>query len=334
LCNFIVDISTTYYLNDIYRDIEMLCEKYSNILRKEIIGKSVEGRDIVALKLSSSDKVKSSILLTGGIHAREDFSVMLCMKMMESYCYHYSKDENFDGYNVMDIMDSTDICFIPVANPDGLNIVHNGLKSSKNYEKLKDMKIWGEDHTYWKANANGVDLNKNFNDGNWEVRLCIPGTDVPCSDRFKGFSPNSEPETKALVDFCNQNNFSMMISYHCSGNCTFWADSGTHGMFRGLDERIIEDLSKKYIYRKTKVSMDPAIYGCGFENWFRAKMKRPAFCIELSPFIEGGKQHDDSLFHELVWEHAKSTGLFFADKARTLDKEICGDVETYAALTR
>lgn len=346
MCDFIVDTSDTYFLKDIYNDIDKLCSIYNNILKKEVIGTTVEGRDIVALKLHSSsnkkdilhsfqdERMKPSILLAGGIHAREDFSVMLCMKMLDYYCYHYNESINFDGFDVRKIIDAVDIFFIPVANPDGLNIVHNGLKSSLNYEKLKDMKIWGEDYTYWKANTNGVDLNKNFDDGNWDVRTCVPGTDVPCSDRFKGFSPNSEPETKALVSFCNKNNFSIMVSYHCSGNCTFWADSGTHSMFEGLDEKIMNDLAKRYIYRKTKVSQEPQVYGCGFENWFRVKMKRPAFCIELSPFVAGGKQHDDSMFDELVWKYAKSTGLFFAKKALEFNGEIYGDIEKYAALTR
>lgn len=349
----IVDTSDTYFLNKIYDDMNMLCEKYRNILSKRVIGKSVEGRDIVALKLSGKDDIlhcvqndsksvlfthdgqkKPSVLLVGGIHAREDFSVMLCMKMIDYYCNYYMEGKNFDGFNVKEIVDTVNMCFVPVVNPDGLNIVHNGLKTSSNYYKLKDMKIWGEDHTYWKANANGVDLNKNFDDGNWEIRTCVPGTDVPCSDRFKGYAPNSEPETSALVNFCNEHNFTLMSAYHCSGNCTFWADSGTHDMFNGMDEKIMNELNDKYIYRKTKISQDPKIYGCGFENWFRAKIKRPAFCIELSPFVEGGKQHPDSMFDELVWQHAKTTGLFFAEKAIEVHEEIYGYAEKYAVLTK
>lgn len=353
---FIVDTFDTYYLENIYRDIDRLCNRYNKILSKKIIGKSVEGRDIVMLQLhGEKDEIlrctqndrnggfrdnnaqynkKPNVLLVGGIHAREDFSVMLCMKMIEYYCHYYNNGKDFDGYDVRGIVDKIDMYFVPVVNPDGLNIIHNGLEASKNYDKLKDMKIWGEDHTYWKANANGVDLNKNFDDGNWEIRTCVPGTDVPCSDRFKGFSPASEPETVALINLCNEIDFSLMVTYHCSGNCTFWADSGTHSLFNGLDEKIMDELSEKYIYRKTKISADPKIYGCGFENWFRVRMKRPAFCIELSPYQEGGKQHPDSMFDELVWQYAKTTGLFFAQKAIEVHDEIYGDVERYAAMTR
>lgn len=355
---FIVDTSDTYYLDRIYSDIDALCDTYSDILSKEVIGKSVEGRDIVALKIcvanwffgdgsfcctntqqkkpSPKNRVPETpaVLIVGGIHAREDFSVMLCMKMIDYYCNYFNEGKSLEGFDVKSIINRCDMYFVPVVNPDGLNIIHNGLEASSNYEKLKDMKIWGEDYTYWKANANGVDLNKNFDDGNWEIRTCVPRTDVPCSDRFKGYSPNSEPEVQALVDFCNHNKFSLMVTYHCSGNCTFWADSGTHEMFNGLDEKIMDELNKKYIYRKTKISQDPKIYGCGFENWFRARMKRPAFCIELSPFVEGGKQHPDNMFDELVWQHAKTTGLFFAEKAIIIDNEIYGNAEKYAALTK
>lgn len=332
--NFIVDTSDTYYLNKIYSDIDMLTIKYKHILSKEIIGKSVEGRDLIALRLSSSDRnEKPSVLFTGGIHAREDFSVMLCMKMMDYYCYHYSENNRLSYYNVKKIIDEVNMFFIPVVNPDGLNIVHNGIKASANYEKLKTMKIWGEDHTFWKANANGVDLNKNFDDGNWDIRVCVPGTDIPCSDRFKGYYPNSEPETIALINFCHKIRPTLMVTYHCSGNCTFWADSGTHKSFEGLDEKIMDEFADKFIYRKTKVSQNPEIYGCGFENWFRKKMKRPAFCIELSPYVEGGNQHPDNMFDKLVWQHAKYSGLFFAEKAMEINSEIYKNVEHYAALT-
>ncbi len=119
--SFIVDTSDTYYLDRIYNDIDKLCSIYKNILSEVIIGKSVEGRDIVALKLSSrKDKIlryaqndtdeaafheAPSVLIVGGIHAREDFSVMLCMKMIDYYCNYYMEAKSFDGFDVKNIID-------------------------------------------------------------------------------------------------------------------------------------------------------------------------------------------------------------------------------------
>lgn len=329
----IVDTTDTYYIENIYRDIELLLDRYNDILTKQIIGHSVEGRDIISLKLSINNNKKAKLLITGGIHAREDYSVMLVMKMIETYCEAYRQNTFVEEFDTNTILSATDIYFIPTANPDGLNIIHHGLNASKNYDILKDMFIHGEDYTYWKANSRGVDINKNFDDGNFDIRICVEGTDKPCSDRFKGYSANSEPETKALVDFCIKEQFDLMATYHCSGNCTFWADSGTHAMFRDVDTKIMDEIADRYIYRKTKISPDPAIYGCGFENYFRARMKRPAFCIELSPYQEGGKQNPDSEFENLVWPYAKSMGLFFAQKADEIKDIVFTDSLSKAAIT-
>jgi hypothetical protein len=40
------------------------------------------------------------------------------------------------------------------------------------------------------------------------------------------------------------------------------------------------------------------------------------------------------MFDELVWQYAKTTGLFFAEKAIEVHSDICSDVEKYAALTK
>lgn len=160
---FIVDTSDTYFLDKLYEDMDKLCNRYNNILSKKVIGKSVEGRDIVALKIvgekgeillcaqndkkiSAHNDEKPLILFVGGIHAREDFSVMLCMKMIEQYCYYYSEGKIFDGFDVMNIIDNIDMHFVPVVNPDGLNIVHNGQhgKSTGLFFAEKAIEVYNE----------------------------------------------------------------------------------------------------------------------------------------------------------------------------------------------
>lgn len=58
-----------------------------------------------------------------------------------------------------------------------------------------------------RKNLNGVDLNRNFPTQNWEL-----GDNN--SDYFGGFEPQSEDETKFLVDLIEKNNFSAIITIH------------------------------------------------------------------------------------------------------------------------
>ena len=57
-----------------------------------------------------------------------------------------------------------------------------------------------------RKNKNGIDLNRNFPTKNW-----VLGEN---NDYFGGLEPNSEPETKFLVDLLNENDFSEIITIH------------------------------------------------------------------------------------------------------------------------
>ena len=57
-----------------------------------------------------------------------------------------------------------------------------------------------------RKNKNGVDLNRNFPTKNW-----VLGEN---NDYFGGLEPNSEPETKFLVDLLNESDFSEIITIH------------------------------------------------------------------------------------------------------------------------
>ena len=70
-------------------------------------------------------------------------------------------------------------------------------------------------------------------------------------------------------------------------------------------ERIAKDLSSSTGYDLVPPSEDPAVYGAGFENWFRQEFEKPGFCIELTPSDGTSLPHDDADFDEIVWDDAK-----------------------------
>ena len=301
----LVDTSDTYLLNEIEEDIFELVERYSEIASLDIIGESVEGRPIYAIRVGLKSEVKKpALLFMGGIHAREDFSVMFCMKSLDHLLYAYYDDGSWEGYDVRALLNNVDVHFVPILNPDGLNIAHNGIATSNNYELLKDIKNVAGDDRWWKSNANGVDLNRNFDDGNWKLRTIKN----PASEGYRGPSPNSEPETQAIQNYCIKNLFTMAVSLHCSGEVLYWADTDTHDIFEGYDSKVIKRISKITGYKSKPVSKKPAVFGAGFENWFKTTFQRFGFCMELAPELdEQYVQHDDDKFDELVWGVAQKT---------------------------
>ena len=149
------------------------------------IGKSVLGKNILATHLGSFDGVQ--IIIQGGIHAREYISTLL---MIEQARYLKRTGGITSG----------GIYFVFLTNPDGAEIVLDGLKNvpcniTKQYLTLAN---GGEDFSQYKANINLVDLNTNF-DADWGSGS--QNVFCPATENFVGFYPNSEREAQNLINF-------------------------------------------------------------------------------------------------------------------------------------
>jgi hypothetical protein len=118
-----------------------------------------------------------------------------------------------------------DIWIIPTANPEGLNVVHEGLDMS--YRKNKrDFSPTGPypngvfDYDPSIGNdVDGVDLNRNF-DFNWafgDTFLEPDNSDYASHyDYYKGEEPFSEGEAIALRDLALENDFVFSVVWHSS----------------------------------------------------------------------------------------------------------------------
>jgi predicted deacylase len=285
-----------------------LAELYPDIITLDSIGSSAEGRELTLIKLGKGDK---KIILCGSHHAREYISSSYLMKMVEEYSKAYSNSGYFGKYNVREILDKICIYVVPMVNPDGVNLVNKGLAAVNNKQAVEAMVMMRSSYREWKANINGVDLNRQY-PAKWDEKYDEVGK--PASESFKGAAPGTEPEIQAMMKLSRDNEFILAASFHTKGNVIYWADRGTVGLIPG-----VKDMTKKLAaltrYQNMPVSEDPSIYGAGYENWFRLEFLRPAFCIELTPYNNTDLPHDDKKFDSLVWKNAKYIGLFFADEA-------------------
>jgi Zinc carboxypeptidase/Immune inhibitor A peptidase M6 len=170
------------------------------------IGHSVNGTDIVALKVSRNARVqpdgqKPATVYVGAQHAREWITPEMIRRLMHLVLDGYGNDAQ-----ITDLVNTTELWFIPVANPDGYDWTFEPgqrLWRKNLRDNNGDGVITGGD---------GVDPNRNFAT-KWgydnEGSSPLPGSEV-----FRGTAPGSEPETQALDSLMNRLRPEFLVNYH------------------------------------------------------------------------------------------------------------------------
>lgn len=298
----VVDPYKPYTYDIMQSDIAELKDLYPQFIEVGSIGSSVEGRDLTLLKIGSGDE---KLLLVGSHHAREYITSTYLMNAVDKYLSSAAKAEQVGGYDIAALLEKVTVYVVPMLNPDGVNLVINGVQSVDDVVAVSSMAMLKSTYAEWKANINGIDLNRQY-PCHWDEKK--QNTDEPSSEMFKGTKSASEPEVQAMMALCESNDFAIAASFHSKGEIVYWADSGTVDSVHGA-ESVTDAVCEVSGYRKMPVSEDPASYGAGFENWFRQEFSRPGLCIELTPSDGSSVPHDDAAFDNIVWNKAE---LIFA----------------------
>ena len=214
-------------VDEIYSYLDSLnqIEEISDWFHLDTIGFSTQDNiPILAVRISDNAHLKEDeprVLFIGQVHAEEILGVEIVMDLI--------KDLLFPGPSILSHMNILkqylDIWLIPTANPEGLNVVHEGLDLS--YRKNKrDLSPNGpfpnNQFDYDPSIGNdidGVDLNRNFS-FNWafgDTFLEPDNSDYASHyDYYKGEEPFSEAEAQAIRDIALENDFVFSIVWHSS----------------------------------------------------------------------------------------------------------------------
>ncbi|WP_369367426.1 M14 family zinc carboxypeptidase [Streptomyces sp. CG4] len=177
------------------------------LTKVESIGKTINGQDILALKLTknaqkSADGSKPSVLYLSNQHAREWITPEMTRRLMHYYLDHYRNDSR-----IRKIVDSTELWFVISANPDGYDYTFKDSSTRLWRKNLRDVNGDGVIGT-----GDGVDLNRNFPyKWGYDDEGSSPN---PTSETYRGASPASEPETRALDAFEKRIGFRYAVNYH------------------------------------------------------------------------------------------------------------------------
>ncbi|XP_058059273.1 zinc carboxypeptidase-like [Anopheles bellator] len=187
---------TDYYtVDEIYAWMDATTAQYPTILSGTVFGRSYEGRDLKAIKLSHKAG-NPGIFIEANIHAREWISSATATWLL---------NELLTSTNaaVQDLAQNYDWYFIMVANPDGLTYTKTTNRQwRKTRQPVNDLCV-------------GADPNRNF-DHQW---MNGGASSVPCSDTFAGTAPFSEPETRAMANYYATiaSNINIQFSFHSYG---------------------------------------------------------------------------------------------------------------------
>lgn len=264
----IVNTTSPETFDSLLGTVTALKNSYPDLVKIYTAGYSESGREILMYTLGNGEK---KALITGAIHAREHITTKYLLKVTEDYCNaFYSLTGYYGNYDIYNLLNEYTLYIIPCINPDGLEIIlsndipENNVRVSKLSE--------------YKANKNGVDLNRNFPIA-WDY--INNGVTAPADFYFKGYESGNAKESQALMNLCFENDFTFMISVHIKGNCIFWGDTyktQNNVIYKAFAEDIC-NASGLLMTSPTKKAKD---YGGGFENWFRHQFDKPGVCIELS----------------------------------------------------
>ena len=286
-----------YSYQQLEEDISILSRVHPDFIQSKIIGSSVAGKNIYAVKLGKGEK---EILLNAAHHAYEHMTSNLLMKMIDRYAAAYLNNEKFADYPVKLILDRISIWFVPMINPDGVELVQNGNCGIYNQQVLTKINNYNNCFRAWKANIRGVDLNRQY-PVLWESIINNPGKPAPAG--YKGAAPLTEPEALALYNFTNSRNFETAISYHSSGRVIFTRLG--HGRYTA---KLANRISKATGYQIIDLTFNSS--GGGFSDWFIITKKRPALTVEISPFV--GPRPIPLKYWNEVWQRNKAVGLIAA----------------------
>lgn len=186
---------------EIEQTLDQLVQTYPQLISKFSIGKTHEGRNIWALKISANSTPKPTAWFDALHHSREPLTAELVLRFVEKLAQNY-----FYDLEIMRLLQTRDIFVVPCVNPDG-------------YEYNRQLNPQGGG--MWRKNRRpnldgsyGVDLNRNYG---WKWGTVIYDVNMD-SEMYQGVSAFSELETRAMRDLMTQVRPRFAVTVHSYGN--------------------------------------------------------------------------------------------------------------------
>lgn len=233
-----------------------------------VIGQSVMKKPIYCIKTGSGGK---KIFINCAHHGLEYLTSAFIMRFLRDYSEALRNGDEFFGIIPAVMSRRVTIYTVPMVNPDGVDIAVHGLDITNPYhQKLISRVGIHSFNKVWQANAAGVDINHNYNAG-WRVVKSRPSP-----TQYAGPYSESEPETKAMVEFIKKMKFDMLIAFHSQGREIYY---DYDGMAAENSKRIADKMAEASGYTVGAPIGSAAFGGC--KDWFIKEFGKAGFTVEI-----------------------------------------------------
>ena len=185
-------------------------------MKLEVLGHTGQGREIIAVKLTQGaqeqpDGKRPAVLYSSTQHAREWISTEVNRRLMNHYIDRWRANDR----EVRKLLQTTELWFILVANPDGYQYTFEHERLWR--KNLRDNNGDGQTQV-----GDGVDPNRNFpNHWGYDEE---GSSSIQSSDTYRGPAPMSEPETQAMVGLLDRIGFAFQVNWHSNGQWLLYAE--------------------------------------------------------------------------------------------------------------
>lgn len=282
-----------------------LVSQYPNLAQIEVVGKSIEGRDILGIVISQNPAQafnKPGIVFTGAHHAREHLSTEIPLLLAQTLLEQYSIDPQ-----ITQLVNNRQIFILPMINPDGAEYDI----STGSYKMWRKNRRANRDGTY------GVDLNRNYGYA-WGTG---GSSTTPRSDIFMGLEPFSEPESQAVRSFIEKHqNISILLSYHTFSKLILFPWGWSYDTISSKrDEAVFKKMaSDMAVWNGYKPQQSSALYIASGDtcDWAYAEHHIFSFTFELDPesLFEGGFYPGQDIIQPVFQKNLKPA-LYLIDLA-------------------
>ncbi|XP_068232085.1 carboxypeptidase D-like [Palaemon carinicauda] len=181
-----IDMSHYHHYEDVVKLAEELKTSHPHLVDHYSIGKSVQGRDLIVIKISGNIQERKECVpmfkYVANMHGDETVGRQLVIFLAEYLVSNYMKDDR-----ITQLINATEIHLMPSMNPDGFEAGQEGSCND-----------WSGRS---RSNANAVDLNRDF-PSQWE------------SPSEKEMYKDRQPETLAVMSWIVNNPFVLSGNLH------------------------------------------------------------------------------------------------------------------------